>query len=383
MLNLRRFDLRSSQRSFIVLTLLVVSKIFAVFEGARLQPCHNNPPQIRLQPLRYAFPAAHFTHLFPQGNRVVEILLATFNGERFLRQQIDSLLAQDANILARDDGSRDATPQILADYATQYPTRFRILEGPPTGNAKDNFLELIRHATADYICFADQDDIWLSNKVQQCLAAIKSLEATTGSQTPLLAFHDLRVVDESLTTIHESMWSFSGIHPDDANHLPRLLGRSIVTGCAAMINRPMLELARHMPEEAAMHDRWIALLAASMGRAAILREQLVLYRQHQSNVIGAVATDDSLSGTIHRAQSNQGRREERIRCEQMAEALLRLHATEMPAANADILRAYLRSGRSNSAIERLATTLRYGFYRAGLMRNLAMLADLARQRTDA
>jgi hypothetical protein len=314
---------------------------------------------------------------------VVEILLATRNGERFLRQQIDSLLAQDANILARDDGSRDATPQILADYAAQHPIRFRIITGPPTGSAKNNFLELVRHATADYICFSDQDDIWLPNKVQQCLAAIKSLEAATGNQTPLLAFHDLRVVDESLTTIHESMWSFSGIHPDDVNHLPRLLGRSVVTGCASMINRPMLALAQRMPVEATMHDRWIALLAASMGRAAILRKPLVLYRQHQSNVIGAVATDDSLSGTIQRAQSSQGRREERICCEQMAEALLRLHASEMPAANADILRAYLRSGCSSSAIERITTTFRYGFYRAGIMRNIAMLIDLARSRSDA
>ncbi len=241
----------------------------------------------------------------------------------------------------------------------------------------------MRHATADYICFSDQDDIWLPNKVQQCLAAMKSLEATMSPATPLSSSTISAWSTSPSTPSTRSMWSFSGIHPNDVNHLPRLLGRSIVTGCASMINRPMLELAQRMPEEATMHDRWIALLAASMGRASILREPLVLYRQHQYNVIGAVATDDSPSGTIHRAQSSHGRREEPPAANKWPKRSFASTPPKCPSPTQTSSAPTSAAVAANSAIERIITTIRYGFYRAGLMRNLAMLADLARSRSDA
>src|SRR5271154_4215562 len=100
---------------------------------------------------------------------LVDVLLATFNGEPFLREQIDSILSQDyedLSILARDDGSKDGTRGILNEYAEQFPGRFQMLPtGAPTGNAKQNFLELMKASSADYVCFSDQDDVWLPGKV--------------------------------------------------------------------------------------------------------------------------------------------------------------------------------------------------------------------------
>ena len=99
----------------------------------------------------------------------VEILLATYNGARFLREQIDSILAQDygnIRVLARDDGSSDGTVEILHQYAKRFPGRFRVMpSSAPTGSAKNNFLLLMKASTADYVCFADQDDVWLPAKV--------------------------------------------------------------------------------------------------------------------------------------------------------------------------------------------------------------------------
>jgi len=321
------------------------------------------------------------------GDRVeVEVLLATFNGARFLREQIESILAQDyeaVRLLACDDGSHDGTVEILAEYAEKHPDRFRVLtDDEPSGSAKANFLRLMQAATADYVCFADQDDVWLPGKVRRSIEVMKALEEEHGRATPLLVFSDLRVVDDQLKTIHHSMWKQMEIAPESAARLERLIGRSVVTGCTATINRSLLELARQMPEEATLHDRWIGLLAAAMGKTAFLREQTVLYRQHGSNVIGATAPDNSVTGTIVRAQHDAGRRAERRRCEQEAEALLRLHGAEMPKRQSDLLRAYLRSGRSRSAVERVVTTLRYGFFRPGLLRSLALIWDLARTKSD-
>jgi glycosyltransferase involved in cell wall biosynthesis len=316
----------------------------------------------------------------------VEVLLATYNGGRFVGEQINSIFAQDyrsLRILASDDGSQDTTCEILAYYAERFPDRFHVLERKPsTGTAKLNFLRLMKAAGGAYLCFADQDDVWLPTKVSRCMEAMQKLEAVHGKVLPLLVFTDLRVVDRQLKTIHPSMWKQTNTDPGSIHRPERLIGRSVVTGCTALINRPLLELARNMPPEAPMHDRWIGMLAATMGAAAIVADQTVLYRQHESNVVGVAEPDNSVPGIISRAAQPDGRRAARIRSEAQVEALLRLHGNDMSAANANLLRAYLRSGRSPHALQRITSTLRYGFFRGGPLKNLLTLYDLATSRTD-
>jgi glycosyltransferase involved in cell wall biosynthesis len=316
----------------------------------------------------------------------VEVLLATYNGERFLREQVESILGQvgvEVRVVARDDGSADGTAGILREYAEKMPERFRVVEtGVASGSAKGNFLELMKAAEAEYVCFADQDDVWLPGKVERAVTEMRRLEEAHGVSAPLMVFGDLQVVDEGLGVMCGSMRKQMGIVPESVNRLARLVGQSVVTGCTMTINRPMLELAKRMPEEATMHDRWIGLLAAAMGWCGIVWEAMVLYRQHAANVIGAVAADDSVSGTVKRVRGNEGRRLERWRSERMVEALLRVHGTEIPAEKVEVLRAYLRSGRSASAVERVGLTMRYGFWRGTVMRDGALLVDLARARSD-
>jgi glycosyltransferase involved in cell wall biosynthesis len=316
----------------------------------------------------------------------VEVLLATYNGDQFVREQIDSILAQDyrsVRILASDDGSQDTTREILAEYGNRFLDRFHLLENKlSTRSAKLNFLRLMRAATGTYLCFADQDDVWLPNKVSRCMEEMQKLEVRHGSSLPLLVFSDLRVVDQQLKTMYPSMWKQMNIDPESIHRLERLIGRSVVTGCTALINRPLLELARSMPPEAPMHDRWIGMLAATMGAAAIVADQTVLYRQHESNVVGATEPDNSVPGIVSRASRPDGRRAERARSEAQVEALLRVHGGDMPRANANLLRAYLRSVRSPNPLERIATTLRYGFFRGGFLKNLLTLLDLALSASD-
>lgn len=317
---------------------------------------------------------------------VVEVLLATFNGGRFLREQIDSILAQDytnLRILARDDGSSDETGEILNEYAERFPNRFRTMPSSRgTGNPKDNFLLLMRASTAQYICFSDQDDVWLPDKVSKTMRSMNQLLSRWGDSTPLLVFTDLHVVDSQLRMIHESFWKHERIDPGCIDRLTRLLGQNVVTGCTAMLNRRLLDISLEMPEGAHMHDRWIGLLASAMGKAGIVRSQTVLYRQHDRNVFGAEKQTGLLPDLARRMRNGGGRELQWEISQRQAAALLQVHRTELTEKNRNILTAYLRCGTSRSRFVRIGTLIRYGFFRVGMMRNVATLIHLWTMKVD-
>jgi len=313
---------------------------------------------------------------------VVEVLLATYNGGRFLREQIDSILSQDyknLRILARDDGSSDNTTTILNEYERGFPNRFRVIPtDAPTGSAKNNFLKLMTASSAGYVCFSDQDDVWVSNKISRSMQAMARLEAHRGAAVPLLVFTDLRVVDDQLKTLHESFWTQAGIDPSRLRKLATVLVQNPVTGCTTLINRPLLNLALHMPEEATMHDAWIGLLASACGSFEALRERTVLYRQHDRNVVGVEARRRSPRELLAVFLSRRPRVLQWKSNERVVEALLRVHGQELSIENRKLLMAYLRCGRHDNRAARLAMMVRYSFFRKGLLRNLITFIDLWR-----
>ncbi len=225
------------------------------------------------------------------GHATVDILLATFNGERFLAAQLDSIIGQtydDWRILVRDDGSADATRDILQSYAAAHPERIFIVEDDDRGlGARGNFARLMQCSDARYVMFCDQDDVWLPNKIARLLDAIRELEREHGGDIPLLVHSDLEVVGADCEELHPSFFAYQGIEPSYGRCVNRLLVQNVVTGCASLFNRNLLERALPIPADAAVHDWWLALVAASFGRIAPVREATVLYRQHGDNAIGA------------------------------------------------------------------------------------------------
>lgn len=231
------------------------------------------------------------------------ILLSTYNGENFLRAQLDSLFAQtypDYVILARDDGSQDATKKILADYAIRSPDKLKIIRDD-SGNlgASGSFAFLIDYALrhkaefdveSTYLMFCDQDDVWHEDKMTKQVNAMLATEAEEGSARrgtkPILVHSDLQVVDESLRLIAESMARYQGLETG-RNSFANLLISNLVTGCTALINEALARKALPIADDAIMHDWWLALVASCFGKIVYLDTPLVQYRQHGSNTIGA------------------------------------------------------------------------------------------------
>lgn len=221
----------------------------------------------------------------------VAILLATYNGETYIREQIDSLLRQSYTewaLFIHDDGSTDRTPEIIRDYERTYPDCIHVLPGKPCGGAKENFFYIMRQVTAPYVMFCDQDDVWLPEKIEETLSQMKTLEAQSGTGIPALVFSDLSVVDGNLNLIADRMSVYQKLDPDRVRP-ENLMIQNVITGCTVMANRALVELALKVENtnDVIMHDWWFALVASVFGRISYVDKPLILYRQHGTNSIGA------------------------------------------------------------------------------------------------
>ena len=212
--------------------------------------------------------------------RSVIVLLSTYNGERYLRQQIDSLLNQknvSLRILARDDGSNDATMSILKEYADKHDI-FSYYQGENCGPAK-SFLDLISKAEkADYYALCDQDDVWDSDKLYSAILKVDKLEEAK----PNLYYSNLRIVDENLKFYRLS-------HSIDFynDNKYSALTENLCTGCTAVFNyRAKTMISKKLPDYCSMHDTWIYMVCKIFGKTVYDEKAHISYRQHGNNVVG-------------------------------------------------------------------------------------------------
>jgi glycosyltransferase involved in cell wall biosynthesis len=220
----------------------------------------------------------------------VEIVLAVYNGARYLPALLDSIQAQthsDWRLWVRDDGSSDDSVAIIRARAAADGRVAVLHSGGPPGGATRAFAWLLDRLPGDagYVMCADQDDVWLPYKVERTLRAMLDAEAGQ-TRRPVLVHTDLAVVDERLEPIHRSFWEFSQLPPEPVT-LRRYVVRNSVTGAALMVNRALVDLACPIPRDAMFHDWWLALVGAAFGRVVAVREPTILYRQHGKNAVGA------------------------------------------------------------------------------------------------
>ncbi|WP_157823268.1 glycosyltransferase family 2 protein [Psychromonas sp. MB-3u-54] len=207
-----------------------------------------------------------------------DVIVAAFNGENFIEEQIDSILNQTIkpeNIFIRDDSSTDKTLEVLAKYQ-QHESVHVIKKGCNLGYIK-NFEKLISYIESKYVFFSDQDDVWSPNKAEVMLGELQI------SGDGLVAFSNACVTDNSLKPIG-ILWDFVKYSPDQ-NSLLRVLKSNFVTGATMLVNTAFLNELTPFPEEIP-HDYWIATNAVIRGRLIPVDQLLIYYRQHNANVIG-------------------------------------------------------------------------------------------------
>jgi len=228
------------------------------------------------------------------NNKSIAILMATYNGERFLRAQIDSILnqtCQDWNLYIHDDGSKDSTLSILKEYEASYPSKIRLLDYPPQGGALNNFMSLLENVESNYYMFSDQDDVWHPRKIEKSWKAMLEQEAKH-PQKPIIVHTDVRVVDGNLREIHPSYRQYGHIYPERITKFEQCVV-NITLGCAMLFNAQARTVSLDRPwKYALMHDGWVTTRTfAENGVVYAINEALMDYRNHDDNTIGA--TDGS------------------------------------------------------------------------------------------
>ncbi len=214
----------------------------------------------------------------------VQILMSTYNGERYLREQLDSILKQsywDWKLLIRDDGSTDNTMKIIEEYARN-DSRIHYYVGENLG-VRNSFFDLMKNAdlSSDYYALSDQDDVWLEDKITRAVSMMDYDE-----KIPVLYASETQLVDQELKPI-KSQIRRPVIVPSFGNALVE----NICTGCTCLFNRELLIMVReHIPDFTVMHDWWLYLTASAYGRVIYDMEAYILYRQHGDNIVGTKAT---------------------------------------------------------------------------------------------
>ncbi len=284
----------------------------------------------------------------------VEILVSTYNGEKYLVQQLDSLLAQsyrDIAIKVRDDGSSDSTKQVLRQYEKDHSC-LEVIQGDNVG-VIGSFFDLLYCISDDseFVAFCDQDDVWHRDKIAAAVSKLISLE----SHKPSMYCCRTRLVNNDLEVI-----GYGGI-PKRALALENALIQNVATGCTIVLNRRAADLLRAKRPNLRcilMHDFWFYLVLSSLGRVYFDENAYIDYRQHDGNVIGAKQGLGFLHERFKRFFKG-GTSKLPDQCREF----LRVYSDELSDEKKRVIQAFLDSACADSALIRLYLAFKAKTYR--------------------
>lgn len=268
----------------------------------------------------------------------ITVLMSTFNGAKYLRQQIESILHQqgvDVQLVVRDDGSTDGTVKILHSY--QQAGKIQYYSGPNLRTAR-SFLNLLAHSPkSSYYAFSDQDDVWQPTKLARAVSKLR--QSHCPSKIPLLYAGSFQMTDSELNVIQGG-----GSHYTTTTFANAIV-YSCCTGCTMVMNRSLRDLVNSggTPHHLLMHDDWIHKVCLAVGGQVIFDPvPMMYYRQHGNNVDGGIHTlRDKIQKVLRDHQS-----QERIMSHQLAD-LLAIYGEQMPSQNRHLLQHALTASHGN------------------------------------
>lgn len=239
--------------------------------------------------------------------KTLQILMSTYNGAKYIREQLDSLLEQNCEklgkatfrIVIRDDGSSDGTQDILEEYAERYPEKVSWYQGENHGVIRSFFELLQRVEASDYYAFCDQDDYWMEDKMTRAVEVLDTMR----KDVPVLYCCRPKLVDQNLQPL-ESEIERPPMRPGFRNAMIE----NIVTGCTAVFDQSLREMVvKELPEFTVMHDWWLYLIATCFGELYYDETPYICYRQHQGNVLGTKTRKmDEWKMRLKRFRGNRG-----------------------------------------------------------------------------
>lgn len=304
---------------------------------------------------------------------MVEILLAVYNGENFLKEQLNSILNQSYcnwKLLIYNDGSLDGSKKILEEYAKKHKDKIKCLNKKTNSkSAVVAFKNLLKLSKEKYVCFCDQDDVWHKDKLKLSLNKMKELEKKE-KEKPILIYTDLIVVDEKLKILKSSFAKFQHFSLKE-KPLKRLIVQNNITGCTVLINKSLVKICGEIPKKALMHDWWLGLVALCFGKTFFLNKKTVYYRQHKKNLVGAknvFSFKYLLKKLLNKKAIKNSINSTYLQCEEF----LKKYGFILEKEKKEVFKKYLKI-KDCKKLEKILRLISGGFLKDGLFRKIAQI----------
>jgi glycosyltransferase involved in cell wall biosynthesis len=303
------------------------------------------------------------------GKPKISVALCTYNGEKYLAQQLDSILVQTITpfeLVIADDCSTDGTLDLIKKKSEETSIPVRLLRSKSNVGVKANFEKAISECSGEYIALADQDDIWQRDKLQIFAQAILDSDRSV----PTLFYADPALIGSSGEELQGSFLSRARIEPPVVDYWKLLATRNFAPGCCTVFDRTMVKQLLPFPEQAIIHDWWINLLFSLGGRICRVDSQTMMYRLHAGNNQGIGTHGRALKAGSSVGFLRLGSDNLLVEIRQLGSALARLHKESVPyPAQVDQLAALFDRGR----MERPYVLMRLGITRGNALKTLLMM----------
>lgn len=312
-----------------------------------------------------------------ESNCKVFILLATYNGVDFIREQLESIVNQSYKnweLIIRDDGSKDGTQKIIEEFCINDYRIIQIKDDLVNLGACQNFATLLNsilNKQFDFLMFADQDDFWFENKIE---VSLKHMISSKGSiNLPKLIYTDFEFADNKLEPLYLAT---SGIINKWKNpNLNRILAQNNIYGCTMMLNKVLVEKACPIPLCAENHDYWISLVAGSLGEIRHVSHKTMLYRQHGNNISGNYKDNSVKNRLLRYLKHNKKNLKLLIGRLNMARVLIERFELDLSIQKRMLIRSYGELMNRNR-ISRIYFCLINGVKKDRFIQNLAFYFNL-------